>query len=348
METYRGPTADDVWRQVYRAMMAMAGCQKVQESRGGATLELLHVALEIQYPQQRWIVSRQPAINPALGIAEVFWILAGGNDAPVLNYWFPDLPKFAGEGNTYPGAYGYRLRRQFGVDQIRRACDILSSDPTSRQVVLQLWDASSDLPHDDGRPRCKDIPCNVTALLKVREGRLEWTQILRSNDLHRGLPYNILQFTMLQEVMAGWLGIEIGSYYHWSDSLHVYVDDAAHFSCASPAELESNRDSLTIDIARGEVLVEELYRRTVELTKPEVTESRLEELIMIPEAPVGYQNLMRVLGSESARRRARQDQAVAVMEGCTNPQLVQAWSAWRERLQTVAPQHGVPGRMRSK
>lgn len=45
---------------------------------------------------------------------------------------------------------------------------------------------------------------------------------MRSNDVHRGLPYNVVQFTTLQEVMAGWLGLEVGGYHHWSDSLHLY------------------------------------------------------------------------------------------------------------------------------
>ena len=82
-------------------------------------------------PRQRWIVSRRPVINPAFGIAEVVWLLAGSNDAEVLNFWFPRLPEFAGHGPTYDGAYGYRLRKQFGIDQVRRVCDALSSNPST-------------------------------------------------------------------------------------------------------------------------------------------------------------------------------------------------------------------------
>ena len=62
-------------------------------------------------------------------------------------------------------------------------------------------------------------------MLKVRDGALEWTQILRSNDVFRGLPYNFVQFTMMQEIMAGWLNLRVGSYNQLSDSLHIYDSD---------------------------------------------------------------------------------------------------------------------------
>ncbi len=48
---------------------------------------------------------------------------------------------------------------------------------------------------------------------------------MRSNDHFRGLPHNLIQFTTVQEVLAGWLGISLGSYHHYSDSLHVYESD---------------------------------------------------------------------------------------------------------------------------
>lgn len=333
MHLFRGSTADDVWRQAYGALTEAAVRSTPQPSRAGDTFELLHAVLEIDDPRQRWILSRRPAINPAFAIAECVWILSGSNDAGVLNYWFPGLPEFRGKSPEYSGAYGYRLRKHFGIDQVHRACEALAADPASRQVVLQLWDGPSDLPLADGRPRCADVPCNVVSLLKVRDGRLEWTQVMRSNDVHRGLPYDLVHFTVLQEVMAGWLGLEVGGYHHWSDSLHVYLNDRARFSCGEVPTLGPNTDSLAISHALGDALIADLYRRMVELTAPEVTENQLAELIALPDAPVGYQNLFRVLGAESARRRGRQDQAQAIMASCSNPQLWQAWSAWWARTE---------------
>ena len=335
MEVFRARTADGVWRQAHAAVIATAADAR-QPSRVGETLELLHVALEIDDPRQRWVVSRRPGINPAFAIADALWILAGSNDADVMNYWFRDLPKFAGHGPTYAGAYGHRLRRHFGVDQVKRACAALSSDPKSRQVALQFWDVLTDLPQADGAPRSADVPCNVMAMLKVRGGRLEWTQVLRSNDLYRGVPNNFVQFTLLQEVMAGWLGLEVGGYHQWSDSLHAYADSLDEFSCGPPVAEERNTDSLALPIDRGDQLISETYRRMTMLTAPDLNETQVSEIAAMDDAPVGYRNLLRVLAADSARRRGRLDQAQALMADCTNPQLVQVWSAWLERVHGVA------------
>ena len=85
----------------------------------------------------------------------------------------------------------------------------------------------------------------------------------------------------------------------------------------------------------GERLIDEMYRRLTMLTAPNLAEKPLLELAKMDEAPVGYQNLLRILAAESARRRGRLGQAHALMPDCTNPQLVQVWSRWFERVRGV-------------
>lgn len=335
MHFFRGATADKVWRKAYKAFFQKPICYRMQPSRGGDTIELLHVVIEITDPSQRWISSRKPALNPAFAIAESLWILAGSNDANVLNYWFPRLPEFQGTGPVYPGAYGYRLRSQFGFNQIQQACEALSINPSSRQVVLQIWDCTKDLPLGDGVPRCSDIPCNVISLLKVRENRLEWTQIMRSTDLLRGLPHNIIQFTILQEMMAGWLELKPGSFHLWSDSLHIYKKDLAKINCGPAQRLEQNSDSLAISQKCADTLILNLYERMVELIADDLDEQHLVKIVSIPNAPISYQNLMLVLGAESARKRERFEQALSIISECTNPQLRQVWLAWLERTNSA-------------
>lgn len=329
MTHFGANTADQIWRQACDALRARAASAATQPSRAGETSELLHVVLELFNPRQRWITSRLPPINPAFGIAEVLWILAGSDDSAFLNYWFPRLPEFAGAGAQYEGAYGYRLRHRFGIDQIRSACKALTANPSSRQVVLQFWDPSTDLPLDDGQPRSEDVPCNVSSLLKIRNGRLQWTQIMRSNDLYRGLPYNIIQFTYLQEIMASWIGVEVGSYTHWSDSLHAYSPDFSAFTCATEPETGSlDEDSFRATLDEGNALFYTMFGRAEELQEPSLTPTRLARLISVPEAPSGYGNLLRILAAESARRRNWHAFALELTSECTNRQLRDAWLRW--------------------
>ncbi|MGH9905438.1 MAG: thymidylate synthase, partial [Pyrinomonadaceae bacterium] len=203
-QLFEGQTADEVWGNVAKAFRSGEGT--AQPSRAGQTREILHSAMSISDPIQRWITSRTPPINPAFAIAEAIWIISGRNDSAFLNYFNSQLPKYAGDGETYHGAYGYRLRHNLQIDQLDRAYQTLKGKPNSRQVVLQIWDGRIDLPTSSGVEASTDVPCNLMSILKVRNGKLEWMQIMRSNDVYRGLPYNIVQFTTLQEVLAGWLG----------------------------------------------------------------------------------------------------------------------------------------------
>jgi thymidylate synthase len=156
------------------------------------------------------------------------------------------------------------------------------------------------------------------------------------------LPNNFVQFSLLQEVMAGWLGLELGGYHQWSDSLHAYTDSLHEFSCGAPVAEETNTDSLALPIDRGDPLISEMYRRMTMFTAPDLSETQVSEIAAMADAPVGYRNLLRVLAAESARRRGRRDQAQSLMADCTNAQLVQVWSAWLERVQGVPARQGLP------
>ena len=65
----------------------------MQPSRGGGTKEILHAAITINDPRQRWVSSRQSPLNVAFAIAEVVWIMTGRNDLAFLKAWNSRLPK---------------------------------------------------------------------------------------------------------------------------------------------------------------------------------------------------------------------------------------------------------------
>src|SRR5438132_698223 len=96
---FEGATADDVWLRLAAAFRDEH--LPSQESRAGDTREILHAAISIKNPRQRWVVSRVPALNPAFALAEAVWILAGRDDAAFLNYFNSKLAEFAGRGDRY-------------------------------------------------------------------------------------------------------------------------------------------------------------------------------------------------------------------------------------------------------
>lgn len=326
-----GHSADDVWRKAV-ALFRTPGTWKMREGRLGTTREQLRVYFSIDSPRQRWVTSRSPAINPAFAISEVVWIINGREDSAFLNYWNRQLPKFAGHGEKYHGAYGHRLRRQFGIDQLERAYEALRANPESRQVLLQIWNPIQDMPDSRGRPAAADIPCNICSLLKIRDGRLEWLQVMRSNDLFLGVPHNFIQFTFLQEIMAGWLGLELGSFDQISDSLHIYRNDETHILEERQIHSSPNPDSIAMPKGESEELFGQLAQKVDYLIRAGVSRDDLARVADWTDAPVSFINLLLVLAAESARRRKWVDLAEELMDRNKNPLYCQLWERWVDRI----------------
>ena len=328
-------SADHVWRKLAQAFRESDGVC-VQASRDGSTKEILHVAISIEDPRQRWIVSREPPLNLAFALAEVVWIMAGRRDLKFLEFWNSKLRNFVGPGPGLHGAYGHRLRCHFGLDQLKRAYEALQQSPDTRQIVLQVWDSRTDLPEASGSPVDNDIPCNVVSLPKVRDGKLEWMQVIRSNDLFLGVPYNFVQFTCLQEIMAGWLGIECGSYNQISDSLHLYERDEQRVLASRLVPVvASSPDSLALPWKDSELVFKELEQRTGRMIGNGLAVGELERLSHWNAAPQAYRNILAVLAAEALRRRKWVEAAVDVMSSCTNPLYRQLWDRWLSKRHRI-------------
>ena len=331
-QLFEGPTADNVWQEIARSF-AEGECSD-QQSRAGMTSEILHAAISIENPRQRWVTSRRPALNIAFALAEIIWIIRGRNDSAFLNYFNRQLPKYAGQGVCYHGAYGYRLRTTFHLDQLERAYHVLSRNPDSRQVVLQIWSPLDDLPDPKGDAAAPDIPCNLNSIVKVRNGRLEWLQVLRSNDVYRGLPYNFVQFTTLQEVLAGWLGLELGAYHQLSDSLHIYNDSPEFIRRLTTSESATadNLDSLALPKQASDDAFRSLEQLVEKIVADHLEAEEFVDASIAAPLPAGFQNVARVLCAEGARRRQRADVAERVMERCTNPVFALLYRDWLARM----------------
>lgn len=334
MHVFEGTTANEVW---LKAASGFESSKEVntQSSRAGMTKEILGAAFSIHNPRQRWVSSRQPSINPAFAIAEVIWIVSGRRDSAFLNYWNPKLPQFAGSGKNYHGAYGYRIRKHLGLDQLERAYQALQENPDTRQVVLQIWDSFVDFPNPDGSPAASDIPCNVCSFAKIRNGKLEWTQILRSNDLFLGVPHNFVQFTSLQEILAAWLGIDVGHYRHVADCLHIYVRDQENIQDSGRITPEENTDVLRFTKLESDIFFAEMSKRMDRMTSMMLTQRKLGQLARPENFPRELRNWLLVVAADCARRRKWIDLAYELMAECSNPALEQLWELWLTRWKQV-------------
>jgi thymidylate synthase len=206
------------------------------DSRNGPVYVMPEPVLtRIKSPRERVLFYERRDANPIFHLMESIWILAGRRDVEFLKQFNSNIDKYSDDGKIFNAPYGYRMRKQFEIDQLNSIVDILKLEPNSRQAVIQLWDAN-DLLKDT-----LDRACNTQMVFAIRNGRLNLTVFNRSNDFWFGYAgANIVHFTMIQEFVAIALDIPVGEYYTVSNNLHLYTElyDALPDMCAPPSSTE--------------------------------------------------------------------------------------------------------------
>lgn len=196
--------------------------------RGQKTYEYPYPVLTIYTrPQERVLFCPTRDPNPFFHFFEPLWMLAGRNDVAFLERFVKRMVEYSDDGTVFHGAYGHRWRHWFGFDQIEEVIKQLKADPDTRRAVITMWAPNGDCISADGGAggqSAKDLPCNTQIYLKVRNGALRMTVCNRSNDILWGLyGANATQFSVLQEYIAGKVGVTVGPLATLSDSWHVYT-----------------------------------------------------------------------------------------------------------------------------
>jgi thymidylate synthase len=178
-------------------------------------MERAGMLLVLENPRARLSTSESRGkIFSALG--ELLWYLSGSNETKHITYYIKQYKKDSELDGTIHGAYGPRLIRPDGVNQLKNIIALLRNKPTSRRAVVQLFSA------DDLVGTYADVPCTCTIQFLARGKKLDAIVHMRSNDAYWGLPHDVFAFTMIQELIARSLDLELGEYRHFVGSLHIY------------------------------------------------------------------------------------------------------------------------------
>lgn len=186
--------------------------------RGMWVQELTAFGFRLNNPRARITYSPARKFNLMFAIGELLWYLRGSDELSIISFYNKRYPNFSDDGITLYGAYGKRLFTDTMTDFIQwnRVYQLLREDPDSRQAVLHLH-----MPKDLNI-QSRDIPCTCYIQFLIRDHKLECIVNMRSNDIIWGTAYDVFSFTMMHELMARQLGIELGSYTHFAGSMHLY------------------------------------------------------------------------------------------------------------------------------
>lgn len=166
------------------------------------------------------LTSKKIYFNHAL--TELLWILNGRTDMQYLRdhgvkYWEPDYRRSGRTDETLGPVYGKQWRDFFGVDQFKAVIKELKDNPNSRRLVVNAWNPAEldamALP-----------PCHYGFQLYANNGKLDlmWNQ--RSADVFLGLPYDIVMYGLLLELIAEGVGMVPGILSGSLGDCHLYIN----------------------------------------------------------------------------------------------------------------------------
>lgn len=206
-----GKSMNDIYRQ-------LCGKISVQGREVAGTKELLNSGFTLLDITDNIATVRTGYSVPYMlgGLALYF---TGRDDVEFISKFPSFLKCIGGDGVTTRSAYDAVMFNRYGFDQVAQVIDTLKRDPCSRRAIIDL-----NIPNTE-RFEMKDEICTIALVFELREGKLDCTGIMRSNDVWLGTPYDVVFFTELQKHIANELGVGYGKYTHFAVSLHAYEKD---------------------------------------------------------------------------------------------------------------------------
>lgn len=218
-----------------------------RETRGYLCYEIPEpVLIKIINPSDRYLNINRKGYNKILPFAETLSFMSGVNNLRLAGNYVKNLYNFSDDGEYMRAMYSPRIRCFTGIsndykvdspltrniysgfdsvtDQLKYIIDSFSRDKNSRQCVIEIGDPSKDCFNLDGSLKVtKDYPCTRSLMFQIRNGKLDLTVTMRSNDHVFGAHnVNITNFSYFQEIVSNIINVPVGYYYHFANNYHYY------------------------------------------------------------------------------------------------------------------------------
>ena len=216
MEVIKGKTISDVYGKLIEKL-------KKLEPIDNGTREIENCILQVKEPRLWDLTFPYREISEKYANAELKWYWSADNRCETIGQYAKMWLRLTDDGVTNNSAYGYILFKKYGKNQLEEVINELKKNKDSRRAVLNISDPTID------RINTKDMQCTIAVQFTQREGKLNTTVYMRSNDVYFGLPYDYIFFMSLAYYAAYQLNLGIGTYTHVATSMHMYNRDYDKF-----------------------------------------------------------------------------------------------------------------------
>lgn len=150
------------------------------------------------------------------------WIMSGKKELSKrlleLNPWVERFVRTEGLPKDFSASYAWKIS-----EQLPNIINELRSKKESRRAYINIL-----YPQDQVILHTKtthEFPCTVGIHFLVRDNLLDVIVNMRSNNALSVMPYDVYNFTRLQESIANAYNFGLGYYYHQMNSAHLYNGD---------------------------------------------------------------------------------------------------------------------------
>jgi thymidylate synthase len=161
-------------------------------------------------------------------VHELLWFLRGETNVRYLrSHGVTIWDEWADENGELGPVYGVQWRAWATadgreIDQIKRAIELIKSDPNSRRIIVNAWNVGE-------LDKMALTPCHALFQFYVANGRLSCQLYQRSADIFLGVPFNIASYALLTHMVAEQCALQPGEFIWTGGDCHLYVN---HFEQA--------------------------------------------------------------------------------------------------------------------
>jgi len=183
------------------------------------TKALFNVGFTIENPLDNAIHNEERKFNLTYAEAEWQWYLSGDPRISKLGEIYGKIPpiwvKMADANGEVNSNYGYQWGR---YNQLSRVIKLLKAHKSTRQASISIYDGK------EIESYINDTPCTYAINFTILDNKLNMSVMMRSNDIWYGFCNDQYCFSMLQKLVADELSIDVGTYFHFVNNLHIYND----------------------------------------------------------------------------------------------------------------------------
>ena len=183
------------------------------------TKAIFNCGFYLDQPKENYITNEMRNWKPDYAEAEWQWYLSGDPSINKLGEIYGKVPpiweKMADENNMVRSNYGWQWQRNYQLDYI---VNKLKANKQTRHAAISIYDCKEHNTYES------DTPCTYAVQFTILNDKLNMSVYMRSNDLWYGFCNDQYCFSMLQQLVAERLNMDIGWYYHHAHNMHIYND----------------------------------------------------------------------------------------------------------------------------